>query len=125
MTQLFQGYCFLIGGVVPEMDILHSQIRELVREIDSARAVTVPAERYSHVLLAMAAVSRCRSLLLGARELHRAERPDIVGVPVRALLEVWYFGVIALLGDGADLRRLAEDHRYWRNALATMFPASN
>lgn len=107
---------------MPEMDILNWRIRELVKVIDSAKAVTVPVERYSHVLLAMAAISRCRSLLLGARELHRAGGPDIVGVPVRALLEVWYFGVIALLGDSADLGRLAEDHRYWGNDLAANVP---
>lgn len=105
---------------MPNIDILHQRIWDLVKVIDSAKSA--PAERHNHVLLAMAAISRCRSLLLGALELHRAERTDIVGVLVRALLEVWYFGVIGLLGNDSDLRRLAEDHRYWRNDLAKNLP---
>lgn len=108
--------------LMPQIEVLYRQISDLIKIIDSAEAASVPAERRNHVLLAMAAISRCRSLLLGSLELHRAGRTDIIGVPVRALLEVWYFGVIALLGDDADLRRLAEDHRHWKNDLAKHVP---
>lgn len=107
---------------MPKIAIIYQRILDLVNVIDSAKAAKVTAQRRSHAFLAMAALSRCRSLLLGALELHRAGRRDIVGVPIRALLEVWYVGVIALLGDDADLRRLAEDHRYWKNQLAKDFP---
>ncbi len=101
---------------------VNRQMKAVVAVIDAAGAARVPVERHNHVLLAMAAVSRCRSLLLGAFDLHGAGRSDIVGVPVRALLEVWYLGVIALLGDEGDLRRLEQDHRYWKNDLAKHFP---
>lgn len=107
---------------MPEIGVVYQHIVDLVKVIDSATTASVPVQRRYHALLAMAALSRCRSLLLGALELHRAGRRDIVGVPIRSLLEVWYFGVITLLGDDDDLRRLAEDHRYWKNQLAKDFP---
>lgn len=103
-------------------EIVYQKIERLVSVIDSAEVAHVSAERHDHVLLAMAAISRCRSLLLGTLELHRAGRRDILGVLVRSLLEAWYFGVIALLGDKADLDRLEKDHRYWKNDLAKRFP---
>lgn len=106
-------------------EVVRRQIRDLVEIIDSAGTARVPVERHDHVVLAMAAISRCRSLLLGAVALDRAGRADIVGVPVRALIELWYFGVIALLGDDDDLRRLEEDYRYWKNDLAKQFPGVN
>jgi hypothetical protein len=56
--------------------------------------------------------------LLGIIDLDKRGRADVVGVLVRALLEVWYFGVIALLGDKADLDRLEADYRYWKNDLS-------
>lgn len=73
------------------------------------------------MLNAYAALSRCRSLLLGSVALVEAGRADTVGVPIRALLEVFYFGVIVLLGDDSDLDRLAADYRYWKNELASEF----
>lgn len=66
----------------------------------------------------MAAVSRCRSLLLGVVELDRVGRSDIIGVPLRALLEVWYFGILAVLGEDEDLESLEADHRFWKNQVA-------
>ncbi|HUF83908.1 MAG TPA: hypothetical protein VMQ81_04865 [Acidimicrobiia bacterium] len=65
----------------------------------------MPDERHDHVLLAFAALARCGSLPLGIVDLDRAGRRDIVGVTVRAPVEVWYFGVIALLGTDDDLDR--------------------
>lgn len=95
--------------------------RDLVAILDSAQAAHVEEVRYNHMLNAYAALSRCRSLLLGAVALVEAGRADTVGVPIRALLEVFYFGVIALLGDDSDLDRLAADYRYWKNELASEF----
>jgi hypothetical protein len=103
------------------VDDVHEQAKALVAILDSAGTVQVPIERHSHTLLAFAAVSRCRSLLLGTIELDRSGRSDILGVTVRALVEVWYFGVIALLGTDDDLVRFEQDHRYWKNDLAKQF----
>jgi hypothetical protein len=105
-----------------KMEDLYDQASAVVQIVDSVSSAHVPIERHDHVLLAMAAVSRCRSLLLGAVEVDRAGRSDILGVIVRALLEVWYFGVIALLGEQEDLDRLEADHRYWKNELAKHLP---
>ena len=91
----------------------------MIDAIESAEGAHAPVERERHCLIALAAVSRCRSLLLGILELDKAGRGDLLGILNRAVLEVWYFGVIGLLGDEADLDRLEADHRYWNNALAT------
>lgn len=96
----------------------HRQGRDVILVIESASSAHVPADRESHALTAMASVSRCRSLLLACLELDTSGRLDVVGVVLRSLLEAWYVGVIALLGDEADLERLESDHRYWKNDLA-------
>ena len=103
---------------MPDIDVVYRRATALVGLIDSAEAVQVPPERPAHALAAIAAVSRSRSLLLGIVDLDKRGRADVVGVLVRALLEVWYFGVIALLGTKADLARLEADYRYWKNDLA-------
>ena len=82
----------------------------------------VPAEREVHVRSGMAALARCRALLIGIVTLDRAGRADVVGIALRAMLEAWYFGVIALLGDEGDLARLEADHRYWKNEFARRHP---
>lgn len=94
----------------------------MLRTIDSADSARVPIDRQRHGLAALAAVSRCRSLLIGIVELDRAGRADLVGVLLRALLEVWYFGVIALFGDESDLEKLEADHLHWKNKLAAAMP---
>jgi len=101
---------------------VHQQALDVVAAIDGAASAKVPVERHLHVVMAMAALARCRSLLLGTVDLDRAGRSDIIGVTVRALLEVWYVGVITLLGTNDDLDLLEQDHRYWKNDLAKNFP---
>jgi hypothetical protein len=103
---------------MPDIEVAYQRAAAVVELIDSATAAHMPADRPAHALSAMAAVSRCRSLLLGVVELDEAGRADLVGVLARASLEVWYFGVIALLGDQADLDRLEADYRYWKNDFA-------
>jgi hypothetical protein len=105
-----------------DVEKVHRQVADVVGIIDSATSAHVPAEHHDHVLLAFAALSRCRSLLLGTVELDRAGRHDILGVTVRALVEIWYFGVIALLGTDDDLEKLEQDHRFWKNDLAEQLP---
>lgn len=107
---------------MPDIEDAHRQGRAVIDVIESAGSAHVPIDRQRNILSAMAAVSRCRALLLGILQLDQAGRVDLVGVLLRALLEVWYFGVIALLGDDDDLKRLEEDHRYWKNALAQGMP---
>jgi hypothetical protein len=109
-------------GPVPDIEAAYRQGLEVVQLIESATTAHVPADRHAQALSAMAAVSRCRSLLLGTIALDRAGRGDLLGVPLRALLEVWYFGVIALLGEASDLDRLEADHRHWKNELAKALP---
>lgn len=107
---------------MPSIEDAYRQAGAVVTTIEGAESAHVPAERHTNVLSAMAAVSRCRSLLLGILDLDRAGRADLVGVLLRAELEAWYFGVIALLGDDADLERLKADHRHWKNELAKALP---
>lgn len=38
------------------------------------------------------------------------------------MLEAWYLGVIVLLGDEDDLKRLEDDNRYWKNDFAKNRP---
>jgi len=110
---------------VPDVTDAYRQALAVVEIIESAESASVPLERHRHAVASMAALSRCRSLLLGVVELDKAGRGDLLGVLLRALLEAWYFGVIALLGDESDLDRLEADHRYWKNALATAMPGVN
>lgn len=107
---------------MPDIEDAYRQADAVVQIIDSAGPAHIPVERAVHALAAVASVSRCRSLLLGIVLQDQAGRADIVGVDLRALLESWYFGVIALLGTAADLDRLEEDHRYWKNELAKALP---
>ncbi|MCU1355896.1 MAG: hypothetical protein JWM89_1314 [Acidimicrobiales bacterium] len=100
----------------------HREAGKLLAILESASSARVPAERQTHCVTALAAVARARSLLIGTVALDEAGRADLLGITVRALLEVWYFGVVALLGDDADLQRLEDDHRYWKNALAEALP---
>lgn len=107
---------------VPDIEDAYRQAREVIEIIDAAESARLTVDRFRHGLTSMAAVSRCRSLLLGVIRLDETGRADLVGVLLRALLEVWYFGVIALLGDASDLERLEADHRFWRNHLARALP---
>ena len=102
----------------------HREVGKLLAILESVPSARVPAERQAHCVAGLAAVARSRSLLKGTVALDEAGRADLLGITVRALLEVWYFGVIALLGDDADLKRLEDDHRYWRNALAEALPGA-
>jgi hypothetical protein len=103
---------------VSKVENAHRRGRELIALLDSVTEVPALGDRPAQLIVSIAAVSRCRSLLLGVLELDDVGRTDLIGVLLRALLEVWYLGVIALLGDAADLALLEADQRYWRNRLA-------
>lgn len=96
-------------------------VLELIESVGSA---SVPVERAEHCRAALASLARARALLQSALLLDMAGRADVVGLVNRALLEVWYFGVIALLGDEADLDRFEQDHRYWNNDLNRSIPGA-
>lgn len=89
-----------------------------IAALEPETQATVPVDRAPHVRAAFTAVARCRALLIGIVDLDRADRADVVGVLLRAMLEAWYFGVIVLLGDEDDLERLDADNRFWGNRLA-------
>lgn len=90
----------------------------VVAALSRAESARIPADREVHVRSGLAALARCRALLIGAVDLDRVGRADVVGVVLRAMLEAWYFGVIVLLGDEDDLKRLEADNRYWKNDFA-------
>lgn len=102
----------------PDLQRAHLLARQVLAAIETPTAARMPLERQIHCRVALASIARGRSLLLGVLDLDRAGRADIVGVLTRSLLEVWYFGVLALLGEQRDLDRLEQDHRYWKNDLA-------
>lgn len=107
---------------MPEIANAYRQVVEVLQAIECAASARVPFDRQSHGLAALASVSRCRSLLIGITELDKVGRADLVGVLLRALLDVWHFGVIALLGDESDLDKLEEDHLHWKKKLASAMP---
>jgi hypothetical protein len=107
---------------MPGIHEAYRRALDVIAVIESAESATAPIEQRARALTAMAAVARCRSLLLAIIDLDRAGRGDVVGVMVRALLEVWYFGVIVVLGTDDDFERLHADHRYWKNELAKSMP---
>ena len=101
----------------------HRQAHAVIAAIESVGATAhVPVERYVHQISGFAAVARCRALLLSVLILDDAGRADVIGVTLRALLEAWYFGVVATLGTDADIDKFDQDHRYWKNDLASHLP---
>lgn len=109
-------------GHVPDIDLAHGTCGAVVGALSEAERARVPVERELHVRSALAALARCRALLISIAMLDRTGRADAVGVLLRAMLEAWYFGVICLLGDEDDLNRLEEDNRYWKNDFAKHRP---
>lgn len=91
---------------------------EVIAALSRADRARIDADREVHVRAGITALARLRALLISVVAVDRAERPDVVGVVLRAMLEVWYFGVIVLLGDEDDLARLDADNRYWKNEFA-------
>lgn len=95
------------------------QAREILACFEAPLTARVPVDRHVHVLGAIAATARCGALLGGILDLVDGGHADTIGVEARALLEMWIFGVISLLGDDSDLDRFEADHRHWKNDLAT------
>jgi hypothetical protein len=107
------------GGPDPTSAGARHRARLVVSAIEAPRTLFIPEEREVHCLGALAALARIRALLLSIVHLDEVGRHDVVGLDLRAMLEVWYFGLISLLGTPEDLERLEADHRFWRNRLST------
>jgi hypothetical protein len=105
-------------AAVPDVAEACRQAQDVLTLVEQPVTARVPSERHSHMLAAMAATARCRALLCSIVHLAEVGRTDTLGLETRALLEVWYFGVITLLGEQVDLDRLEADYRYWKNDLA-------
>jgi hypothetical protein len=94
------------------------QAHAVLTVVEQPATARVPSDRHPQMLAAMAATARCRALLRSIVHLVEVGRADTVGIETRALLEMWYFGVLTLLGEQVDLDRLEADYRYWKNDLA-------
>jgi hypothetical protein len=103
---------------MPDIEAARRTCDETVSALSRAESARIPVDRVVHVRSGLAALARCRALLIGIVALDRVDRADIVGVLLRAMLEAWYLGVITLLGDEHDLEKLQADNRYWKNRFA-------
>jgi hypothetical protein len=61
---------------------------------------------------AAAALARCNRLLRAMILLRDAGYPDVVGLPVRSLLEGWYLGMYLLLAPDEALSAINASHLY-------------
>lgn len=95
----------------PDVNAACRQARAVVAVFEAPITARVPVERHTHVVGAMAATARCGALLGGIVDLVEGDHSDTIGVQARAVLEMWFFGVITLLGDQSDLDRFESDHR--------------
>lgn len=105
-----------------DVDAAQRTCYEVVAALSHADRARIAEDREIHVRAALAALARIRALLISLLAIERSGRPDVVGVILRTMLEVWYFGVIVLLGDDEDLTRLESDHRHWKNEFAKNGP---
>lgn len=105
-------------AAIPDVAEACRQAQDVLTVLEQPATATVPTERRTHIFAAMAATVRCRALLRSVVHLVEVGRTDTIGLETRALLEMWYFGVVTLLGDQVDLDRFEADYRYWKNDLA-------
>lgn len=73
-----------------------------------------------NLMIALAAVKRCRRLMMGLIALIKADVPDVIGITLRTLYECWLVGIYALIGGEESLEALLHQRDFHMKKLVAV-----